>query len=170
MNPPIPKPTKPCSEARAGFTLVELAITVAIVGVLATVAIPQYYHMLLRSKRSELPINLDGIRTTELGYHAEWSAFTACALRPSQLPVRTAANSSGGPGPAISIVALDWSLLGWEPDGKVYGQYQVRVDNRPSNPTFLSQSYSDIDGDGNISGFQASHLLKPIMLTDNTTY
>jgi len=140
------------------------------VGILASVAVPQYYHVLLRSKRSELPINLDGIRTTELGYHHEWGAFISCGLLPSQLPGRETAEFSGGPGPAISIGALDWTLLGWEPDGKVYGQYQVQADNRPVDATFVCNAYSDIDGDGNLAGFRATHIYKPIMVTKNTIY
>ena len=125
---PIAPPTAPAvalnSGGARGFTLVELAVTVAIVGVLSTIAIPQYYHVLLRSKRAELPTNLDAIRTIEISYEAEWSAFTSCSILPISVPGRTAVSF-----PANNTSNTDWNLLGWWPDGRVYGQYEVRADN-----------------------------------------
>ena len=42
---------------QAGFTLIELMITVAIMGILASLALPQYNQYVLRSNRSEaLPV------------------------------------------------------------------------------------------------------------------
>jgi len=145
--------------------LVELAVTVAIVGVLSTIAIPQYYHILLRSKRSELPMNLDAIRTVEIGYEAEWSAFTSCSISPTSLPGREASDF-----PANNISNLDWNLLGWWPDGRVYGQYEVTADNASHISLFTGDAYSDIDGDGNLTNFRITQTFKPQMMTSNTIY
>ena len=162
---PTNLPTAQTLSEPSGFTLIELAVTVAIVGVLSTVAIPQYYHVLLRSKRAELPMNLDAIRTVEIGYEAEWSAFTSCALSPTSLPGRKAADF-----PANNTSSLDWNLLGWWPDGRVYGQYEVRSDNASHTSLFTGDAFSDIDGDGNLTNFQITQDFKPQMLTSNTTY
>ena len=153
------------NESSRGFTLVELAVAVAIVGILATVAIPQYYHVLLRSKRSELPMNLDAIRTTEIGYQHEWGAFTSCGLSPSSIPGRVAVDF-----PAGNSTNTDWNLLGWWPDGRVYGQYQAAAYNTSHISTFQGDAYSDIDGDGNLTNFRVDESNKPQMLTSNTIY
>ncbi len=164
LSPPRGAAAQPPSDP-PGFTLVELAVTVAIVGVLSTIAIPQYYHVLLRSKRSELPMNLDAIRTIEIGYEAEWSAFTSCSLSPTSLPGRKAADF-----PANNTSGLDWNLLGWWPDGRVYGQYEVRADNVSHISLFTGDAFSDIDGDGNLTNFRITQTFKPQMMTSNTTY
>lgn len=46
-----------------GFTLVELMIVVAIVGILAAVALPAYQDYTVRSKVSQLITSFDGVKT-----------------------------------------------------------------------------------------------------------
>ena len=49
-----------------GFTIIELMITAALIGVLAAIAIPSFMSYQLRTKRSEAMTNLAGIGRTHL--------------------------------------------------------------------------------------------------------
>ena len=61
----------------AGFTLMELLIVVIIVGILASVALPQFGRMTRRARVSEAQNMVAAILTAEWLYYQENSAFTA---------------------------------------------------------------------------------------------
>ncbi len=58
-----------------GFTLVELLIVVAIIGVLSTIGVPTFRRMIQKSKKSEAKVNLGAIYTTEAAFQSEYNAF-----------------------------------------------------------------------------------------------
>lgn len=58
-----------------GFTLIELMIVVAIIGVLAAIAIPNYMNYQCKAKQSEAKSNLGSIRTMQEAYRAEHDTY-----------------------------------------------------------------------------------------------
>ena len=62
---------------REGFTLIELMIVVAIIGILAAIAIPAYNDYVKRAKMSEVVSAFDAIATGLSEYHAVMGFFPA---------------------------------------------------------------------------------------------
>lgn len=66
------------SNDSSGFTLVELMIVVAIIGILAAVAIPNYQKYQARARQSEAKIKLAAIYSAETSYASEKGSYSGC--------------------------------------------------------------------------------------------
>jgi len=60
---------------KKGFTLIELMIVVAIIGILAAIAIPNFLKFQAKSKQSEAKTNLKGVYTAETSYFGEKNQY-----------------------------------------------------------------------------------------------
>ncbi|HLB24922.1 MAG TPA: prepilin-type N-terminal cleavage/methylation domain-containing protein, partial [Nitrospirota bacterium] len=56
---------------RGGFTLIELMLVIAIVGLLSSIAIPNYMNYQAKTRQAEAKTNLGGIYTNEAAYWSE---------------------------------------------------------------------------------------------------
>jgi type IV pilus assembly protein PilA len=77
-------------QAQAGFTLIELMIVVAIIGILAAVAIPAYSDYTMKAKMANVMSSVDSLKTaiTVCAQEAGGSA-AACAPGTNGVPVFT---------------------------------------------------------------------------------
>ncbi len=65
-------------QVQKGFTLIELMIVVAIVGILAAIAIPAYQNYTIRAQVTEGLSLVEGWKTGISEYYAQYGAFPSC--------------------------------------------------------------------------------------------
>lgn len=106
---------------QAGFTLVELMIVVAIIGILAAIAVPNYQKYQAKARQTEVKLNLASAHTALQAFMTENSSYTACL---SQIGVAPGAgnryyafgfNSVGsgcGPNGGTACTAYAWTISG----------------------------------------------------------
>jgi prepilin-type N-terminal cleavage/methylation domain-containing protein len=185
-----------CSKAEhrsGGFTLIEMLIVVAIIGILAAVAIPVFSGYVLRSKSSEVFNILQGIKEKEEAYFSEFKYYSgdiaytpyACdgVARTSTFPWAIAANS-------------EWAKIGFDPGGPTYYTYKVdtpysdagvfsgdafptgfEVDPAPGSPTplvvrpwYVVAACGDLDQNGKVALFFVTSINREVIqynLTDS---
>jgi type IV pilus assembly protein PilA len=137
---------------RKGFTLVELMIVVAIIGILAAIAIPNFLNFRLKAKTSEAKSNLGAIRSTEVAYYAEWSTWVGAQ---AFVPIlNRSSNDFKEPWTNGGSVSR-FSILGFAPEGNVFFSYDMEGTSWPvGSDGFTSNAQGDLDTDGTVANYK----------------
>lgn len=92
------------SSHQKGFSLVELMIVVAIIGILAALAVPKFQMFQAKAKQSEAKNNLSHIYTLEMSYFGDNDTYVNF-------------DTIGRSGPAATECKNPTNVLGFKPQG-----------------------------------------------------
>ncbi|BFU91507.1 MAG: hypothetical protein NTAFB01_26940 [Nitrospira sp.] len=147
-----------------GFTLIELMIVVAIIGILAAIAIPNFLQYQMKSRQTEAKTNLGAIRTSQLSFSSERGCYIGITAWPTAAPFPPIAGTKttpaawaplgvgpvpvfapGGPGFCVDpggapLQVGSFADIGFAASGNVYFQYAVnavQANPLPVNPCLL---------------------------------
>lgn len=177
-----------------GFSLVELMVVVAIIGILAMIAVPNFQRFTAKSKQSEARSNLAALYQAQRAFQAEWQSFFADFRNIGYDPVGQLRYRHGFGAPGVALPGNYTGLpLG---AGGTAQQYNTQIycagggggagkcseittpvapqglnganttTNTPE-PQFTAEANGDIDGDTTVDRWTMNHLKVLTQVTDD---
>lgn len=124
---------------KKGFSLIELMVVVAIIGLLAMIAVPSFNRYLAKAKRAEAYLNLNSIYAAQKAHWAEHGSYASM------------------------------SNLGWQAEGQGNNEnskyYTYTISGGDTG--FLALATGDIDGDGQMDILSVDHHNNMVIVQDD---
>lgn len=167
---------------KSGFTLIELMIVVAILGILAAVAVPAFLGYMRRAKTAEVTINLNNMFKLAASYYVSprnprgltpgMVGFDQCVV-PSTL-VREPAAPGATKQPFVETVDPAFVSLGFTISDLVYYSYSLTADSLGASPNCLLQTETAVVGsvvytltaNGNLDGDATESTFEVAVMAD----
>lgn len=149
---------------KAGFTLIELMVAVAIIGILASVAVPSFMRNARRAKLTEATVQLNRIFIASRSYILELhgaagQAGNLPAQFPNSEPNTPAAACCTFAGNKCPPSATDWTTPTWQAlmfevqDPHYYQYAYLSTGDAAPGPgsNFMAEAFGDLNCDGTYS-------------------
>jgi type IV pilus assembly protein PilA len=150
-----------------GFTLIELMIVVAIIGILAAVAIPAFMKYIRRSKTTEATMNIRKLFDSSVSYFEEEHAARTGTIVPKQFPLSAVATPTPTPcgqagdkypppPPTRSTppASETWNALNFSVDDPHYYWYSYDSVGTGTGSQFTARANADLNCNGTFSTFE----------------
>jgi prepilin-type N-terminal cleavage/methylation domain-containing protein len=156
------------SRPARGFTLVELMIVVAIIGILASIAVPNFRNYALRTKAAERDVIGTAINRAIEDYYVRHDRFPQgagggtsnmnCSWNPPLMPTTAKRKME-------NRAWDDWDKLSLMIQGNVYQSYYATGTQDSTWTYYMVYQYGDIDGDNQLyQGYKYRFLQSGIFL------
>jgi prepilin-type N-terminal cleavage/methylation domain-containing protein len=146
------RPSAEASRLTRGFTLVELMVAVAVIGLLTSIALPTFEKMTLRARAAERRPIMVAIARAVRSITQSTQALPGCT--PAQSCVFWA-EPNPATVPTGTKLPMDWTRAGWSHipmivEGASHYQYWVLGTDLPAARTtsLVISGTGDLDGDG----------------------
>jgi type IV pilus assembly protein PilA len=140
-------PSRLAHKAQRGFTLIELMIVIAIIGILAAIAIPAYQNYLIRSQVTEGLSLADGFKTAVSEFYAQYGAFPSAVTATGAAPAAGTTTCGGSiASPAVSS-AGKYSTVTVGACGQIQITYGLASNSKINGNKLDISPGGDINGD-----------------------